>query len=144
MSTAETERGALKTSKIRTDGYGVRQPRRIRISRVSMYILAIVIALVVVFPVYWAVRTSVLPSKILFTDTGFIPKTISSDSYLYVLTKTAVPLGMWNSFKVGVFTIALSLFVSSLAAFRFSRGRFPGQRALFFLFLGTIWFRFTS
>ncbi len=129
--TAESEKMAkAHTTRFRTSkGF---------LSSILMYIVAIIIALTVIFPVYWTYRTAAMPKKNMFTDQGLIPSEVTEVNYMRILTGSAVPLTMWNTLKVAFFTIVVSLAFSSFAAFRFSRGDFPGKKALFYLFLGTM------
>ncbi len=61
-----------------------------------------------------------------------------TEAYTAVLQKTQLPRNFLNSIIVAGSTVALSLLVGSMAAFRFARGRFPGKDLILFLFVATI------
>jgi multiple sugar transport system permease protein len=133
MSTAHSS----KTEPVRKLSTYLQRGKR-PLANVLMYALAIIIALTVIFPVFWTFRTAAIPRGNMFTDMGLIPSEFTDVNYMRILAGSAVPLTMWNTLKVAVFTILVTLTFSSLAAFRFSRGSFPGKKALFYLFLGTM------
>ncbi len=101
------------------------------------YILLAFWAVVVLFPFYWMVLTS-LKSYGAY-NSEYIPKffTLSPTLQNYVDAFTAVPLGKYflNTFIFTVVTTALMLIVIVLAAFAFARLEFRGKNIAFLLFL---------
>lgn len=101
------------------------------------YILLVFWAVVVLFPFYWMVLTS-LKSYGAY-NSEYIPKffTLSPTLQNYVDAFTAVPLGRYflNTIIFTVATTALMLVVIVLAAFAFARLEFKGKNIAFLLFL---------
>lgn len=101
------------------------------------YILLAFWAVVVLFPFYWMVLTS-LKSYGAY-NSEYIPKffTLSPTLQNYVDAFTAVPLGKYflNTFIFTAATTALMLIVIVLAAFAFARLEFRGKNIAFLLFL---------
>ena len=101
------------------------------------YVLLTVWAIVVLFPFYWMVLTSVKSYGAYNSE--WIPQlyTLSPTLQNYVDAFTAVPLGGYftNTVIFTVITTALMLLVTVLAAFAFSRLHFRGKELAFTLFL---------
>ena len=106
-------------------------------SSVGVYGLLIVWALMVLFPFYWMVLTS-LKSYGAY-NSEFVPQlfTLSPTIENYIEAFTAVPLAKYflNTFIFTVVTTVLMMFVTVLAAFAFSRLQFKGKNFVFVLFL---------
>ena len=101
------------------------------------YILLSLWALVVLFPFYWMVLTSV---KSYSSYNGeYIPKlfTLSPTLQNYGDAFTQVPLGGYflNTLIFTVVTTAIMVFITVLAAFAFARLEFKGKNLAFTLFL---------
>lgn len=101
------------------------------------YILLAFWAVVVLFPFYWMVLTS-LKSYGAY-NSEYIPKffTLSPTLQNYVDAFTAVPLGKYfvNTMIFTLVTTALMLVVIVLAAFAFARLEFRGKNIAFLIFL---------
>ncbi len=110
---------------------------RRRTMRTVTYILLLFWAVVVLFPFYWMVLTS-LKSYGAY-NSEYIPKffTLSPTLQNYVDAFTAVPLGQYflNTIIFTAVTTALMLAVIVLAAFAFARLEFKGKNLAFLLFL---------
>lgn len=94
-------------------------------------------ALIVLFPFYWMILTSVKDYGAYNAE--YIPKffTLSPTLQNYADAFTTVPLGKYllNTLIFTVITTALMLLVITLAAFAFARLRFAGRDLVFTLFL---------
>ena len=94
-------------------------------------------AVVVLFPFYWMVLTSV--KSYASYSTEFIPKffTLSPTFQNYIDAFTMVSLGRYflNTLIFTLVTTALMLFITIPAAFAFSRLNFKGKNLVFTLFL---------
>lgn len=100
-------------------------------------LVLVVWAILVLFPFYWMLLTSVKSYG--SYNSEFIPKlfTLSPTLENYASAFSQVPLAGYflNTAIFTVITTALMLFVTVLAAFAFSRLQFPGRDLLFTLFL---------
>lgn len=101
------------------------------------YIILTVWAIIVLFPFYWMILTSV--KEYASYNSEYIPKffTLSPTLENYSSAFTAVPLAKYflNTVIFTVATTALMLVVIIPAAFAFSRLNFRGRDAVFTLFL---------
>ena len=101
------------------------------------YVLLGVWGVIVLFPFYWMVLTSIKSYS--SYNSEYIPKfyTLSPTLKNYVDAFTAVPLGKYflNTLIFTVVTTALMLMVITLAAFAFARLEFKGKNLAFVIFL---------
>ena len=111
--------------------------RRRRILRVLTYLLLGVWAVVVLFPFYWMLLTSVKDYGAYNAE--HIPTffTLSPTLQNYRDAFTSVPLGRYlaNTVFFAVVTTALMVVVITLSAYTFARMEFRGKNLLFTLFL---------
>ena len=114
-----------------------RAAARKRVTRAVTYALLAVWALVVLFPFYWMVLTS-LKSYGAY-NSEYIPQlfTLSPTLQNYREAFTAVPLARYfaNTVVFTLLTTGLMLVVTVLAAFAFARLEFRGKDLVFTLFL---------
>lgn len=110
---------------------------RRRIGNGITYVLLSLWALVVLFPFYWMLLTSVKSYSAYNSE--YIPKfyTLSPTLQNYKEAFTAVPLAKYftNTLIFTIATTAIMLVVITLAAFAFARLEFKGKNAVFLLFL---------
>ena len=108
-----------------------------KIKTVLTYILLVLWGLIVLFPFYWMVLTS-LKSYSSY-NSEYIPKfyTLSPTLQNYANVFTEVPLGRYllNTLIFTVLTTAIMVVVAVLAAFAFARLKFKGKNLVFALFL---------
>ncbi len=104
---------------------------------VITYTLLVFWAVIVLFPFYWMILTSVKSYGAYNSE--YIPKffTLSPTLQNYVDAFTAVPLGRYftNTVIFTVLTTAIMLVVITLAAFAFARLDFKGKNITFVIFL---------
>lgn len=117
----------------------IRKSARVRgiIGKVVVYTLLTFWALMVLFPFYWMVLTSIKSYS--SYNAEYIPKffTLSPTLQNYADAFTTVPLGRYfaNTVIFTVVTTALMIIVITLAAFAFSRLEFRGKNLAFTMFL---------
>ena len=111
--------------------------RRARVGRTLTYLFLALWALIVLFPFYWMVLSSIKSYGAYNSE--YIPQfyTLSPTLRNYVDAFTTVSLGRYflNTAIFTVLTTALMLMVTVLAAFAFSRLAFRGKDLVFTLFL---------
>jgi multiple sugar transport system permease protein len=103
---------------------------------ICIFFVLAVILIFLIFPFYWTFVTSIKPdSEIYSSAVRYWPKnpTLSSYKKLFLDYDFFKPLG--NSFFVALCTTLVSLIVSTLAAYAFSRFQFPGRKFLMVMFL---------
>lgn len=101
------------------------------------YVLLVFWAVIVLFPFYWMLLTSVKSYSAYNSE--YVPKffTLSPTMQNYVDAFTAVPLGKYfmNTVIFTVVTTAVMIVVITLAAFAFARLDFKGKNIAFMIFL---------
>lgn len=111
--------------------------RRKRVGRIITYVLLSIWALMVLFPFYWMVLSSIKSYS--SYNSEYVPKFIAQAPTLknYVDAFKAVPLSRYftNTLIFTLITTALMLIVTVLAAFAFARLDFKGKDLVFTLFL---------
>lgn len=116
---------------------------------VLRYIGLILIALVLLLPIYWLLMSSLRPGGDIFRHTAdfsietLFPRTITLENYRTVLSGD-FPRAIFNSLFVSITTVALGLLVNSLAGFSFAVFEFPFKRPLFLLVLLSFMMPFES
>jgi len=110
---------------------------RQRVIKAVTYFLLTLWAIMVLFPFYWMLLSSVKSYSAYSSE--FIPKlyTLSPTIENYLDAFTAVPLSGYfiNTLLFTLATTAIMLIVTVLAAFAFARLDFPGKDLIFTLFL---------
>ena len=106
-------------------------------AKIIVYTLLSLWALIVLFPFYWMILTSVKSYSVYNSE--YIPKffTLSPTFQNYIDAFTAVPLARYflNTVIFTAATTVLMMFVIILAAFAFARLNFKGKNLVFVLFL---------
>ena len=107
------------------------------VRNVVIYTLLILWAIMVLFPFYWMILTSVKSYS--SYNSEYVPSffTLSPTMQNYIDAFTTVSLGryLWNTLIFTVITTAIMLVVITLAAFAFARLEFRGKNIAFALFL---------
>jgi multiple sugar transport system permease protein len=108
--------------------------RDVSIWLVLKWAIAIVVAIIAVFPVWWMVNVVFsLPGEPVSINPRLWPTSISAgiDKIHMIFAETGYLRAYLVSLLYAVLTIAGVLLVGSLAAFEFSQFEFPGKRILF-------------
>ena len=105
--------------------------------KILIYALLVLWAVIVLFPFYWMVLTSVKSYSAYNSE--YVPSLITMNPTLenYVQAFTQVPLARYllNTLIFTVITTAIMTVVAVLAAFAFARLQFRGKNIVFALFL---------
>ncbi|MEV4265612.1 carbohydrate ABC transporter permease [Kribbella sp. NPDC049584] len=92
--------------------------------------IAVLVSLVVIFPVYWMFATALKqPGKILSATPEFVPWPLSLDNFRTALTHGPFLHYVRNSLLVSVSTVLIALVVALGASIALARFRFIGRRA---------------
>jgi multiple sugar transport system permease protein len=95
--------------------------------------LSVAVLAVLLFPVYWMVMTSVVPSQRLLTSSPpLVPPAgaVNVDAYGEVLSSRPIGRWLWNSVLVTVGTAGIAVVISTLGGYSLSRFRTRGQQAM--------------
>lgn len=106
---------------------------------VTKYVIMAIVSLLVLFPYYWMVCTSLkTPSKIFVTTPQWWPDPVKWANYTDLFTRSHFGTYLWNSFKVASLTTVGTVAVAALAAYGLAKIRFPGRNFFFLLFLSAM------
>ena len=107
--------------------------------KVVTYAFLILMALIVLFPFYWMIISSLKTlEEYRMTVPTFWPQTIMFSNYAEAFTTANLGSLFQNTLFVGVVSTILSLVITVLCAFAFARLEFKGRDALFGLLLATM------
>ena len=120
MSSITVNKGSTMTRK---------QRRRLDVG--IRWLIALILMFFAVFPVLFTLSASLNPSDSLATQT-LIPSNASLDNYRALLNDPVFPYWRWyfNSLKIALISTVLSVSITTLAAYAFSRLRFTGRTNL--------------
>ncbi|MBE7940837.1 MULTISPECIES: carbohydrate ABC transporter permease [Ramlibacter] len=97
---------------------------------VTVYLPLVIFVIVLLFPFYWMVITSVKPNQELLSREGnpFWVVGPTLDHFRHLLFETSYPQWMWNTVLVSVVSTFASLACSVAAAYAIERLRFSGAK----------------
>ena len=110
-------------------GYGMRQA----LSKVLLYLILIIGAVIMVFPFYWMLSSSLKSRQ----EVSLFPPAFAPSHWLnfenYRLAANTAPFARYfiNSLVVCFFSVLIVTCTTILAAFAFSRLKFPGRELIF-------------
>ncbi|MBQ7376544.1 MAG: carbohydrate ABC transporter permease [Clostridia bacterium] len=109
------------------------------IGKIIVYAFLILMAIIVVFPFYWMIISSLksLPEYKLPNPT-FWPKQIMLSNYINAFNTASLGKLFVNTMIVGIVSTILSLVITVLSAFAFARLEFKGRDTLFAALLATM------
>jgi trehalose/maltose transport system permease protein len=110
--------------------------RRFRITRVLFWLLVAIIVLYLLFPFYWALRTSLSPdNEIYATPVQYFPAHPTLANYGNVFSSNDFLIALRNSAIVGVSVTILALALGASAAYALARFKFRGRSFMLYLIL---------
>jgi multiple sugar transport system permease protein len=109
------------------------------IVKVLLYVFLIVMAIIVLFPFYWMINSSLksLDEYRLSVPT-FWPKSLLFSNYATAFSTASLGRLFLNTMYVGIVSTLLSLVITILSAFAFARLEFKGKDLLFAGLLATM------
>ncbi|MCY9692905.1 carbohydrate ABC transporter permease [Paenibacillus alginolyticus] len=106
------------------------------VKKTLLTILMFIIGVLFMSPFLWMISASMKPEADVFLyPIQWIPKHWNLIENYKTVWSTKFSLYYWNSIKVSVLTTALSVLLSSMAAYAFSKIKFRGRHVLFVLVL---------
>ena len=117
---------------------GIRMRRCIRTIQISIFLA--IILLIVLFPVYWMLLTSIKPNREMFeADNILWLRRPTFENFIQLIRETLYLTQFRNSVMVTVVSTVTALLVSVPAAYSLTRLRYPGRRVasglIFFFYL---------
>ncbi len=107
--------------------------------KVFLYLFLIVMAIIVLFPFYWMINSSLKTlSEYNLAVPTFFPKQVMFSNYADAFSTANLGRLFLNTCYVGIVSTLLSLVITVLSAFAFARLEFKGKNALFAALLATM------
>ena len=107
-------------------------------SLVLRWALIIVIAAVLLLPVFYLLMESVMPDEQILRPTTLLPNYLNFESYARVFNDFAFFRYLGNTLFVAVLSIVGVIFTASLTAYGLTKVYFKGQNVFFALILATV------
>ncbi|HNT35475.1 MAG TPA: carbohydrate ABC transporter permease, partial [bacterium] len=108
------------------------------ISKTARYLITMLLslyALVVVYPLFWMIATSLKDSWSIFAEPWRLFGSVHLVNYTNAWLKGALGWKFWNSLIIDTLSLVFILLLSAMVAYVLARFRFPGNRFLYYLFL---------
>lgn len=103
-----------------------------------IHIFLMSVTLTCLFPIFWMVRSAFMSIDTIFTDPSLIPKELNWGNFATAWTKGNFSVYFINSVIYTFSVVTGIVVISSLAAYAFSRLRFPGRDLIFYLFVAAM------
>ena len=104
----------------------------------AIHLLLITVAVTCIFPLLWMVGSALKTQQTVFSDMSIIPRHPVWSNFYHAWTKGGFGMYLLNSVFYTVTVVFGIVIVSSLAAFAFSRLKFPGKNVIFYMFLAAM------
>ena len=109
------------------------------LGKIGTYAFLLVMALIVLFPFYWMIISSLkTENEYNLTTPTFWPQVIMFSNYIDAFNAANLGILFRNTLFVGIVSTLASLVITVLSAFAFARLEFKGKEALFGLLLATM------
>ena len=95
-------------------------------------------ALSCIFPLLWMVGSSLKTQQTIFSDMSLIPRDMHWENYYHAWKEGGFGRYFLNSIFYTTSVVIGIIIVSSLAAYAFSRFRFPGKNLFFYMFMAAM------
>ena len=98
--------------------------RRVLIGRVLSYLALAIAVLLILFPIYWMIITSLKLPREIYRVPSLWPKTFTLDNYVKLLSNGTFLISVRNSLIVASVVTVISVLISSFAAYSMVRFRY--------------------
>ena len=113
--------------------------KKVKPGSVLIFLFCCIVAFTMIVPFAWMVSASFkLNTEIFEYPIRWIPKVFHMDNYDKVWNSIAFPTYFMNTLKLAVIITVLQLFTCSLAAYAFTKLKFPGRDLIFLAYLATM------
>jgi alpha-1,4-digalacturonate transport system permease protein len=121
-------------------GRGEKEPRgRLKGANLFVWLVLVVGALVVAFPLYWMFATAVRPKKEIFGGgLDLVPSTLVWSNFSDAWNKLPWDQFYINSIAIVAIAVPVTVFINLLAGYTFAKYKFPGRDILFLLMISTL------
>lgn len=108
----------------------------LKVSAIHLFLMAV--AITCLFPLFWMVRSSLMTQDAVFTDKSLIPVAWHLQNYTTAWVDGSFGIYFFNSIVYTFSVVGGIVIISSLAAYAFSRLRFPGRNLFFYMFVAAM------
>lgn len=105
---------------------------------IIIHLFLIAVTLTCLFPLLWMVSSSLKTQETIFQDMSLIPKEFHFENYILAWKEGGFGRYFLNSILYTTAVVISIIIVASLAAYAFSRLKFPGRNILFFVFMAAM------
>jgi len=102
------------------------------------HVFCLTVAAGCLFPLVWMVSSSLKTQSTIFSDMSVLVRHAHWENYYWAWTRGHFSQYFFNSFLYTVVVVVGVIVISSLAAYAFSRLKFPGRDFLFILMISTM------
>jgi multiple sugar transport system permease protein len=111
---------------------------KLRLLGVSKFIYLAIYLLVMVFPLYWIVITSLKPQKDIFSfPLKYWPERFTLDNYVHIFKISKFHIYIGNSLMVAIISAMIVLVIAILSAYVLARFKFRGHKQIMLAFFAT-------
>lgn len=110
-----------------------------RISRTILFVALLLLGLTMIIPFVWALSSSFKNNNEIFTyPIRWIPEVFRWSNYQEVCSRISFLQYYLNTIKLSILVTVGQLFTCSLAAYSFSKLKYPGRDKIFLVYLATM------
>ena len=102
---------------------------------ISIHIFLLICAVICLFPLLWMLRCSLMTNETVFTDKAFIPQEIHFSNFTQAWREGDFGMYFLISLLYTASVVIGIVIIASLAAYAFSRLKFPGRNFFFYMFV---------
>ncbi|MBN2830769.1 MAG: carbohydrate ABC transporter permease [Candidatus Omnitrophica bacterium] len=103
-----------------------------------IHLFLISVAITCLYPLLWMVASSFKTQEVIFSDISLIPRQFHFENYYHAVRESDFGRYFLNSVFYTVSVVFAIVIISSMAAYAFSRLRFPGRNIIFALFIAAM------
>jgi multiple sugar transport system permease protein/raffinose/stachyose/melibiose transport system permease protein len=105
---------------------------------VLIHLFLLTVAVTCIFPLIWMIASSLKTQEMIFRDMSLLPKEFHFENYYLAWQQGGFGRNFLNSIFYTTTVVVGIVIISSMAAYAFSRFRFPGRNFLFVMFLAAM------
>ncbi|QPC84968.1 carbohydrate ABC transporter permease [Phototrophicus methaneseepsis] len=109
------------------------------LSQIVLWLALILGALVMVFPIYWMIMTTIMPQSEAFSRSLILfPESPTLENFIEGWNNSPWPRWYANTFFIVITSVTGSVFMNLLAGYTFAKFEFRGRNVIFFSIIATL------
>jgi len=105
---------------------------------IIIHLFLVAVTITCLFPLFWMISSSLKTQQTIFKDMSLIPKELHFENYILAWKEGGFGRYSLNSIFYATAVVIGIIIIASLAAYAFSRFKFPGRNFLFFMFMAAM------